>query len=192
MENILKKLKLNKASLDKLKNKILQKSKLKPAFTLIEIIVVLFVISLALLGMLSLITQNIRAQDYNKKAVIANQLSQEGVELIRRIRDNNWRNGNFFYNNLATAIGDRTSYYMDYNDSLPTILVNEDEAKLQVNDEGYFVHDPLYDDSGYRREIEVELVDDHRFRIISTVYWTSMGAEQDYKVETILYDWYQE
>jgi len=162
----------------------------KKAFTLIEIIVVLFIISLALLGIISLIVQSIRAQDYNKKVVIANQLSQEGIELIRQVRDNNWKNSVPFYTNLSDTIGLRNTYYMDYNDSLPNLLINSDDSVLQINANGFFVHSNLYDDSIFSRDIQVELVDTTHLRVISTVYWTSLGISQDYATETLLYDWY--
>ncbi len=162
----------------------------KKAFTLIEIIVVLFIISLALLGIISLIVQSIRAQDYNKKVVIANQLSQEGIELIRQVRDNNWKNGTPFFTNLSDTVGLRNTYYMDYGDSLPSILVNNNDRILQVSPSGFFVHSSLYDDSIFSRDIQVELVDTTLLRVISTVYWTSLGINQSYATETLLYDWY--
>ncbi|MDA3803025.1 MAG: prepilin-type N-terminal cleavage/methylation domain-containing protein [Patescibacteria group bacterium] len=186
----LKKNRIEKDQQKKAKSGKVKEFKLKSGFTLIEIIVVLFIISLALLGILSLITQSIRAQNYNKKVIIANQLSQEGIELIRRVRDNNWNNGDPFYTNLAEAIEERKTYIMDYDDSLPTTLVSADDSKLQVNDSGFFIHNIIYEDSAYSREIEVELIDNYRLRVISSVYWTSMGGEQDYQIEALLYNWY--
>lgn len=159
----------------------------KSGFTLIEIIVVLFIITMALLGILSLITQSIRAQDYNKKVIIANQLSQEGIELIRRVRDNNWKNSNPFNLNLATNLNEEKTYIMDFKDSIPS---ETSDYSLQINDDGFFVHESLFENSGFSRMIEVELINEDILRIQSTVYWKSFGGDQEYTTEALLYDWY--
>lgn len=162
----------------------------KSAFTLIEIIVVLFIVSMALLGILSLISQSIRAQNYNKKSIVANQLSQEGVELIRRIRDNNFINSNPFNSNLVEITGEENTYIIDYDDNFVTELISADDSVLQINDDGFFVHDNIYSDSGFSRDIEIELVNDHVLRVVSSVYFKSYSVDKKYQVEALLYDWF--
>jgi prepilin-type N-terminal cleavage/methylation domain-containing protein len=62
----------------------------KKAFTLLEIIIVIYIISLGLVGVMSLFLQTIKVQNINKNKLIASQLAQEGIETIRNIRDENW------------------------------------------------------------------------------------------------------
>ena len=88
-------------------------------FTLIEIITVLFVVSLGLIGVLSLIIQNIQSQSINRRSIIAYQLAQEGIELVRKTRDSNWANGDIWNKNLVSG-----SYYMDPLDSIPQFMSN--------------------------------------------------------------------
>ena len=166
----------------------------KPAFSLIEIIIVLFIISMGLIGILSLIVQNIQSQDYNKNNLIATQLSQEGIELIRRIRDNNFKQDFDFNFGLAGASGEIVSYCFDYNDSAPTI--SSEACLLRLDGDGFYVHETVGISSGFSRLIKVELIDDEEslavgvaLKVISEVYWQRRGGTSSYTTETWLYDW---
>lgn len=164
----------------------------KPAFSIIEIIVVLFIISIGLIGILSLIVQNIESQSYNQKNLVAYQLSQEGVEIIRRQRDTNWNLGQDFNENLAPSSGTVYQYYMDYNDSLPIQVFDSLPRELKIDADGFYVHDPVSlsaTTSGFSRLISVELLDPDRLRVLSGVYWNDSGRNYSYTAETLLYDW---
>lgn len=166
----------------------MKKIREKAAFTLIEIIVVLFIISMGLVGILSLIVQNIQAQDYNRGNLIAYQLSQEGIELIRRVRDTNWRNSVLFYENLADGLTTPKTFIMDYDDNLP--VEASEAAILRIDDEGFYAHSPdTWEASEFSRLIEVELVDSDHLRVISSVFWVDRGRENSYVIEALLYDW---
>ena len=89
----------------------------KAGFSLVEIMTVLFVVALGLVGVLSLMVQNIQSQNVNKGALIAYQLSQEGIELVRRTRDSNWQAGRAWNVNLAPG-----HYIVDYTDLIPRTI----------------------------------------------------------------------
>ncbi len=165
----------------------------KSAFSIIEIIVVLFIISIGLIGILSLIVQNIQSQNYNQGNLIAYQLSQEGVELIRRLRDTNWNSSQDFNTDLAPAPGTVYNYYMDYNDALPTEVFDAKPRELKMDSDGFYIHDsvsPTASSTGFSRLISVELLDADRMRVSSGVYWQNNGRNYSYIVETLLYDWF--
>jgi len=58
-------------------------------FSLLEVIIALFVLSVGILGMLSLISNSISNSNGAKDMIVASQLAQEGVELVRNKRDSN-------------------------------------------------------------------------------------------------------
>src|SRR5680860_965210 len=122
---------------NKKNNKILKRigNKKSPAFTLIEIIVILFIISVGLLGVLSLVIQNIQSQVINKNSIVAYQLAQEGIELIRKTRDTNFINLDYWNQGLEDG-----TYFMDYLKDTPLILVDPSSASLYINVNGYYVH----------------------------------------------------
>ena len=170
----------------------------KAAFSLVEILVVLFIISLGLLGILSLIVQSIQSQDYNKNNLIAYQLSQEGVELIRRVRDSNWASAYDFNYSLAEASGILYEYCMDYKDLTPQ--ASSVPCALRLDGDGYYTHELLGPKSDFSRLISVKLLGPEDgidalsvgqvIRVRSEVFWRDRKNNNSYLSEALLYDWY--
>ena len=161
----------------------------KPAFSLIEIIIVLFIISMGLIGILSLIVQNIQSQDYNRSNLIATQLSQEGIELIRRVRDTNFKQSNDFNYGLAEVSGVVNNYCFDYDDEGPQ--ESGSACLLRIDEDGFYAHELIGLSSGFSRLIKVELVEEGTaLKVISEVFWTGRAGNSAYIVEALLYDWY--
>jgi len=55
-----------------------------------EAIAAIFVITAGLVGVLSLVSQTIASSTFSKDKLIAAYLAQEGIEIVRNIRDTNW------------------------------------------------------------------------------------------------------
>jgi prepilin-type N-terminal cleavage/methylation domain-containing protein len=161
--------------------------KTKKGFTLVEILTVLFIVSLGLVGILSLIVQNIQSQSYNKNNLIAYQLAQEGIELIREVRDSNWKAEASFDTDLASG-----QYYMDYLDSVPHDASSNPTLLtiLKQNDQGFYFHNSLSTatSSGFSRLITIQGTSDY-LQIISQVSWIDHSRNYTYDLETMLYDW---
>jgi len=161
----------------------------KSAFTLIEVITVLFVISLGMVGTLSLISQNIRSQSINEKTMIAYQLAQEGVELIRNIRDTNVNNG---FNWLG-VLGTNGDYFMDYTDGRP-LRWSSEPTELQIDENGMYRYNVVGGvDSGFSRIINIATApeDEHMdyITVTSNVSWQDHGKDYNYSLEAQLYNW---
>ncbi len=90
-----------------------------------------------MIGVLSLIEQNIKSQSLNKNTLIAYQLAQEGVELIRQVRDTNWRTERNWNENLAVG-----NYYMDYTDTAPHSAANKNDGNLKQDSSGMYLNNP--------------------------------------------------
>ena len=71
------------------------------AFTLIEMLVVVFVVGIGLVGALSFFNINLNNQFEAKNELIAAGLAQEGADLVRNIRDYNLLNSKAWDFNLA-------------------------------------------------------------------------------------------
>ena len=59
-------------------------------FGLIEVTISIYILIMGLLGIMSLLHQSQKAQYANENTLVAAQLAQEGIELVRNVRDNNW------------------------------------------------------------------------------------------------------
>ncbi|MFA5154966.1 MAG: hypothetical protein WC453_00880 [Patescibacteria group bacterium] len=161
---------------------------MKKGFSLVEIITILFIVSLALVGILSLLIQNIQSQSYNKNNLIAYQLAQEGVELIRKVRDSNWRGAKQPLNQVFQ----NGQFYMDYQDASPQPYSGyAPELSLKQDSNGFYFHDTASaaPDSGFRRLIVLQNVSATSIRVISRVTWTDHQRNYAYDLETMLYDW---
>lgn len=165
--------------------KISLKRLTRPGFTLIETVAVLFVVSVGLIGVLSLIVQNIQSQNLSKHNIISYQLAQEGVEFVRKVRDTNWKNGLTWNTGLLAG-----RYYMDYRDNLPHLVLSESDAKLGLSGEGYYVHSDGIYETPFSRVIEIESIDDNSLRIYSRVIWADRNNSFSYDLEAVLYNWY--
>lgn len=66
---------------------------IKKGFTLMEAIVAIFVITAGIVGVSSLVAQTISSATFSKDKLIAAYLAQEGIEIVRNIRDTNWLEG---------------------------------------------------------------------------------------------------
>ena len=158
---------------------------MKKGFSLVEVITILFIVSVGLLGILSLIIQNIQSQTYNKNNLVAYQLAQEGVELIRRVRDTNWEAGNLSY---KTNLDDG-SYYMDYLDNVPIPYGGSAaDLLLKFDGNGFYVHG-AGTDSGFSRLITIANIDDYSFSVNVSVTWREANRNAAYDLQAILYDW---
>ncbi len=158
----------------------------KKGFTLVEVIVILFIMSLGLIGILGLIVQNIQSQSYNKSNLIAYQLAQEGIELIRKVRDSNWRESLPYDDKLAAG-----QYFMDYEDAAPQAYnpVMPEQLVLNKNAANFYTHDLAATTTPFSRLITIQAIDDHSFRVNSSIFWGEHGRNYVYDLETVLYNW---
>ncbi len=165
-------------------------NKKSSGFTMIEIVVVLFIVSMGLFGVMSLIIQNIQSQSYDKNTLIAGQLAQEGIELIREVRDSNWLAGRSFDANLASGMGSY-QYYMDYQDAVPHKYTNNPaELILKQGSKGYYLDSTAVGVSSiFSRLITIKKLSLFALQVDSKVSWRDHGRNYSYKLETLLYDW---
>ena len=166
------------------------KTQLKSGFSIIEIIVALFIISIGMIGVLSLIVQNIQSQNVNKGALIAAQLAQEGIELIRHTRDSNWAAAQAWNTNLAPG-----HYIIDYRLAAPRAISFSNQEHLRQDATGYYYNPDLSTDlnpdSGYARTIDIVANPGNASSIYvkAAISWSDHNKNFSYVVDTILYDW---
>ena len=82
-----------------------------------ELIVVIAIILTSLVGLISLLSYSINGISPGKNKIIAINLAQEGLEVVRNIRDNNWLEGKRSSINWNDGLGSgnyRVEYDCDY------------------------------------------------------------------------------
>jgi prepilin-type N-terminal cleavage/methylation domain-containing protein len=169
----------------------------KKGFSLIEVMAALFIVMVGMLGVMSLVLQNIQVKEINTNRVIAHQLAQEGIELIREQRDTNW----IECENITLPdsicwlldIEPGFTYKIDFNDDKPDIITGIDEARLYKIVSGEFAnmyaHDVSPDKTPFYRMIEINALNPHTVRVTVTVKWQERADMYSYSAETLLFNW---
>jgi len=159
----------------------------KKGFSLIEVILAVFVITIGITGAVNLATYSISNVAVGKSQIIATNLSQEGLEIIRNIRDSNWLKDIDWNDGLKTD-GD---YRVQYN-SLDLLDISDSPAlNIDNTNPDYVVY--LYDDgkpkSRFSRKISIANINSYEIKVVSEVTWKERGHDYEVNAETRLYDW---
>lgn len=171
---------------------------MKPKFfnnfgiSILEVVVAILIITMGMVGVLSLVIQNIEAQYINKNVLIASGLAQEGLELVRNVRDTNWLAPG---NNWKLGAGAGTNsdiiqdgnYAIDYDGD----IIDVDDignARLYIDSNSFYTHVIGATATNFYRLITV--VDNSDYVDVRCVIrWTEGAQNRDYTAATYLYNW---
>ena len=150
-------------------------------FTLVEALVTLVVLSIALGPALVLTTNINNTAVVVKNNLIAANLAQEGVEVIRGIRDTNWFNGAAFDTGLADG-----TYRVEWNSDTLLAL----GANPPIKEDNGLYNYSTGNDTIFQRTISILKVNAGELRIISEVTWEERGARaRSALAESHLFNW---
>lgn len=160
--------------------------KLERGFTLIEVIFAIFILTMSGLAAFSLIQSSMVPASINRSNLVAYYLAQEGAEIARNIRDNNWLEGAAW--NEGLAVGDWEADYNDGSLSAYTgrYLYLSDATKLFS-----YIESPSGNDerSKFQRKITISEVSSTTIEISVIVYWSERGRDHDVMLKNQLTDW---
>ena len=150
-------------------------------FTLIESLVALVILTLAL-GPALVLSSNISSTaSVIQHNLIAANLSQEGLEVVRALRDANWYNGLPFDTGLSDGI-----YRIEWNSNTLIALGANPSLKLSAGLYNY----SSGTDTVFKRTVTITKINSEELRIISAVAWTERGSRvRDVRAESHLFDW---
>ncbi|HQB51048.1 MAG TPA: prepilin-type N-terminal cleavage/methylation domain-containing protein [bacterium] len=166
-----------------------QKNKRKAAFSLIELLIAMGMIGLGLLGIASLASQNVRVQYYNKNTLISAQLAQEGLELVRNIRDNDWKSMSPISTPDSLDGLFKDNFIIDYTgfiEGSDSVIANT--PFLTIDNDGFYRYGGSQETS-FRRLITTSCADKISCRIKCYITWQGQGQSGNYEIEDYLYAW---
>jgi len=149
-------------------------------FSLIGVIVTMFIVSVGLMGVLGLADMSLKAAGLSKMRLIASGLAQEGVEVIKNMRKSNleWDD---WYTNVVNG-----DYRIQY-DSASLLSFSETPLKLDVTS-GLYQYDPG-DNTTFYRKITLTKISGNEVKIVVEVKWLLKGNEHTLTVEDRLWNW---
>ena len=157
-------------------------------FTILEVMLAIFILTAAVVGSFSLIQQTLHASSLNQSKLIAYYLGQEGIEIVRNIRDNNWLEQYRSDPALSWDDGlDEGEYIVAFGDQALRVF---EDTFLNLNDDGF------YDYAGtspttFKRKITINKIDSSALSATVEVSWEQ--GKKIYTADSItdyLYNWY--
>ncbi len=164
---------------------ILFNQKKEKGFTLIELMITIFVIAIGLIGVMTLIQNTLRSAFFVKSNLIASYLAQEGVELTRNVRDINWIDQEDWDEGLSDG-----DYVIDYNNNYLSPYNGE---FLNIDNNGFYSYESG-DESKFKRKIAInQMIDvdgNEYLEVESGVFWSYQEEEYSIKAVSHMYNWY--
>jgi hypothetical protein len=178
--------------------------------SLVEAVAAIGILLMVVSVILALTVANIAGQKTSEFQIIANNLSREGIEVVRNIRDSNWLAGNSWDDGLSVAV-------LDANNE--TIIVFEDkrwQLRLPDNDSLYISDLGIYNSIGegvlssFTRRITLDNIcindegeetikkqpcnqaeDEIKIglKISSQAKWFERGRQKSLVLVDLIYDW---
>lgn len=153
------------------------KNQIKNGFTLLETMIAITVLMTGILSIVTMLIFNIKQTTNFKNRIIAYNLAQEGIEIVKNIRDTNWLNSLAW--NFGLGDGD---YQADYNDS--ALSAYDPNTKLKLDATNGYQYDGSGVDTVFQRRIDIEN-DIDKLKIESEVIY----RDQTIQLESWLYNW---
>ena len=152
------------------------------SFTIIEVIVSITILTVGVLASVRLMNYFYAYNSISNSRLAAAYLAQEGIEIVKNIRDGNWLEGSVWNTNLGNG-----QYEGDYN-SINT-LNSYTNGYLAIDSNGLYATSSTVD--VFQREIQICTSTDDVIYVSSTVSWVESGKNYDIKTEGELCNWYQ-
>jgi len=177
----------------------------KKGFTLLETLFALVIVSTGFFSVFSLAQTGIRATNASINRLIAANLAQEGVEIIRNIRDSVYVAGDDWNAVANPGHLDKHNCLTNHKNCRISIepgsnqLLDEDNsAYLKIDANGKYSYSSG-DNSIFRRWVNLTqgggicnqiATSTDCIEIDVTISWQEKGRNQDLEVEDYIYNWY--
>ncbi|MBP9822187.1 MAG: prepilin-type N-terminal cleavage/methylation domain-containing protein [Candidatus Pacebacteria bacterium] len=155
-------------------------------FTLIETLVSLVILTLTLIPILNLSNSINRVTESIQDNMIASGLAQEGIEIIRNMRDTNWFNNRAFDLNLGEGVVNQPyQYRVEWQSVWPGTYAN---TPLNISN-GMYTYFPG-EVSKFTRTITITKINAGELSVVSQVSWTDgRGNSRSISAEDHLFNW---
>lgn len=158
--------------------------KFNKGFTLVEVLVALALLTVALVPSFIQATNATLLSATIRSSLISADLAQEGIEVVRAMRDANLFAGNPFDMSLDACAG---GCRVQWNSTAILPLGGNPPLKLDTTS-GMYQYD-TGTDSQFSRTVTITQVSPVQLVISSTVTWRERGIAKTFTVESHLFNW---
>jgi prepilin-type N-terminal cleavage/methylation domain-containing protein len=173
----------------------------KKGFTLIEVIIALLVLTVAIFGVYGAFSSMVVATNQTTDRFVAAYLAQEGIELVRNLRDQNWILDREWNYELEGCESDSQGCQTDYENK----ILDAYGSYLNIDSRGFYVYDPgaAVTPTKIKRKINIDPIIrngeslPYAIKVTATVFWDQKksfanpeGKQGSITAEDYLYNWY--
>ncbi len=157
-------------------------------FTLIEIIVAISILSFGILLVYNAFSMIVNLTYNISSRFTAAYLAQEGLEIVKNLRDNNYINNTVWSTGLT---GCTTGCQADYKTENPAQLMPYNNAFLALNDDGFYSYDAGGSPTIFTRKITINNVlgNSDILNVDVLVSWSYRGQSFSFDANEYLYNW---
>jgi hypothetical protein len=150
-------------------------------FTLLEVVLASFLLFLFLAGTFSLLSTGVFSLTTMRNRFLAFYLAQEGIEIVKNIRDTNFLQNNPWLSGIGT--GDKEADYQSSN--LSNFLNNY----LKKNNQGFFQYSDG-ENTIFKRKITISQIDPNKVQVRVEITWSEKGVQKNFTIVDEISNWY--
>lgn len=150
--------------------------------TILDVLVAVFIIAVGLAAVLALLNYTLRAAQTSKMGLIASGLAQEGVEIVRSVRDAQADWTGWFASPLA---GDWQVAYDSSSFSIP----DNTSAPLKYDAATGLYQYATGSNTLFYRKVSISKISSDQLKVIVDIKWTLGSMERHLIVEDRLWRW---
>lgn len=166
-------------------------------FTLLETLFAVIIFSFALVSLMTIAGKGVIATTMARDQLTAEFLAEEGLEVVRNIRDSNYVDGAAWDTGLSQCFtGNKCDVEYAPSGSKPTMIVCDTDCsgRILYNNQGQFRSDSGPDETTFWREVTIQTIPgpgggDNQAVVKSTVNWKQKNILRSLTVTTYLADW---
>ncbi len=184
----------------------------KSGLTIIEVIIAILVITMGIVGVLALASKSTASISVSKNKFIAANLVQEGIEVVRNIRDTNWLQRNDWDENLGVPTSSCptfTNWELDYNTAALTddydgdfLNIDRIDIVTPIGEAGQpDEYDPYFygyfspplsqygEVSIFQRKVSLCYLNNYQIRVKVEVYFNDRGRSYTVSAQEEIFNW---
>jgi len=152
-------------------------------FTLLEVLFSLTVMVLAIFGVFSLLNQIALFSPLTGQRLIASYLAQEGMEIVRNLRDNNKLQGANWSQGLDSCQAGCEADYLSQS------LTSWTGTGRYLKNNGSFYNYAVGSDTPFKRKITITPEGSDLLKVNVEVFWSEKGRDHSLALRENLYNW---
>lgn len=156
-------------------------------FTIIELMIAVFILLVGILAAFALVSNSIAYSSTYKLQLTAAYLAQEGIEIVRNIRDTNWIDpAEPAWDDGLTSGSD--FYNFDYrSQNIPDNSNCSGKEYLKFDGNFYTCSDDLI--AMFRRKVFIDSSTADVLDVSVTIEWSERGRDHNFLIQEKIYKW---